>query len=375
MYGNGGRFNGNGGGMNNNGGNNGGNRGRPNGIQCYDCGKYGHYARDCCAKRGKPAQHDDELHVFVRDLMKEKVEERKKKEEEQQKAREEEERRREMDMARRTEEMRLQLQADIAEKWRLQQEEATLKARELDKKKNDEPANQKLVTSQVPSTSKGIAKKYGKKGKAKKISRKKKDTKRYVESLDSSSSSETEESDSSEGETTESRDESPKIRDRRRRGGKKSKVRRKQARLSEERSIPWRTIEKGECSRRTGTPSTPPATPRKMTFELKTPLSEGYKGIPAGCSKEGFMDYTLAVLKQYSAKKAMALKVLCTKYGIKATKKKDMVMELVRRQTKLAYEGYFTTPLTKKTTTLKIGRDEEKTPQAAPEAGKSTMTT
>ncbi|GBG79030.1 hypothetical protein CBR_g28743 [Chara braunii] len=124
----------------NNGNNNGDNRnnenggyGGRNGITCYECGKEGHIARDCRSKRGpiRPNQQDDEVHVFVGELMEEKKEEKCKRiEDEQRRLKEEDDRRRELDIARRTEEMKMQMQADIEEKWRRQQEEAANRARE-----------------------------------------------------------------------------------------------------------------------------------------------------------------------------------------------------------------------------------------------------
>ncbi|GBG77969.1 hypothetical protein CBR_g25900 [Chara braunii] len=90
--------------------------------------KTNHMARDCWSRRGRgytQPQQDDEVRTFVRELMKEKEEEREKRQrEEQQRLKEEEERRRELDLARRTEEMRMILEANIAEKWREQKRAA-----------------------------------------------------------------------------------------------------------------------------------------------------------------------------------------------------------------------------------------------------------
>ncbi|GBG64505.1 hypothetical protein CBR_g45201 [Chara braunii] len=79
-------------------------------------------------------------------------------------------------------------------------------------------------------------------------------------------------------------------------------------------------------------------------------------------------------LVDQSAQKVSQLRELCTKHGIKSAKKNEMIMELVKKQTDLAYEGFFT-PLTKKTTSLRIGQETEMDTKTTPRVAKSTITT
>ncbi|GBG83071.1 hypothetical protein CBR_g36688 [Chara braunii] len=364
--------------MNNNGGfgnnfgdmgSNGGNRGwggKQNGPQCYDCGKYDHIARECWFERGRTAQQDDEMHVFVIDL-KEKAEERKRREEEHKKLREDEERRRETDMARRTEELRLQLQVEIVDMRKKQQAKAATKAREQESRQQDLKRTTPKNVLRISPHSKLIPKEKERKKKSKKQA-----AKTALEILESSTSTTEDSSSSASEKSSDFGKEMTQI-------AKLLKEEKKKAWAKKKKRVtkrttkkgPIGTMEKGECSMRSNSP-TPPT--KGSPIEPRTPLMGGYKGIAAGCSKEGFMDYTLAVMKQYSAQKTSQLRWLCTKHEIKSTKKNNMVMELVRRQTDLAYVGFFGTPLTTKTTSLKIKLETAKVSGSPPRATKSSIT-
>ncbi|GBG83750.1 hypothetical protein CBR_g37551 [Chara braunii] len=74
--------------------------------------------------------------------------------------------------------------------------------------------------------------------------------------------------------------------------------------------------------------------------EPVTPLMGGHKGLTAGCSQKGLIEYCISAHKIYSAKKADVLKKLCEKKGIKYTKKPEAVELLARYQMKLAYDSF-----------------------------------
>ncbi|GBG74417.1 hypothetical protein CBR_g18829 [Chara braunii] len=307
----------------NNNGNNGvngnyGGYGGRRGISCYECGKTGHMARDCWSKRGKPNQHEDEVHVFMRELMEEKKEERRKKaEEEQKRSKEEDERRRELDITTRTEEMKLQLQADIEDKWRRQLEEAANRARE----NRQEPV--KTESPKITPQSKTITK-----GKRKKARRQAKKTNKGKRAVLSSTSSDT--SEGSSPTTSESSEDSEEdalwIIQLLRAEKQRAKLKKKQGRGRSAKRTPPSRCKRGECSKRSMAPET--REKGEVEEEPRTPLPKGYKGKAAGCSREGFVDYTLQVFQEYSAKKVPQLREICEKEGIKTTKKDEMVMEL-----------------------------------------------
>ncbi|GBG60298.1 hypothetical protein CBR_g4253 [Chara braunii] len=164
--------NSNNGGMGGYAGNGNGGRG---GLECYQCGKVGHIARDCWSRKGRFSQQEDEVGYFVREMMKEREMEQKKKEkEEQQRLKEAEEKKTELDIARRTEEMKLQLEANIAERWRKQVQEAEQKVKEVQKEVS------KQASPKVSPKSKTISK--DKKRSSGRTTRKKKSTWRSIDS-------------------------------------------------------------------------------------------------------------------------------------------------------------------------------------------------
>ncbi|GBG73593.1 hypothetical protein CBR_g16935 [Chara braunii] len=289
------------------------------GMTCYECGMTGHMARDCWSKRGRSGQQDDEVHVFVRDLMEEKEEKKKRAEEEQKRREEEKERKRELDIARRIEEMKLQLQSDIDDTWRRQQEEMANKVRESYLKTKTVKNGSPKVSPRSRTIFRAKSKRPVRRRHAKKRSSK--------QSTDSSTSSDSEISDSASSDSSEDSEEDllrmvRLLREEKRR----VKSKRKKARGRPVRKAPARTCEKRECSKKSTSTLTGEDEPR-------TPLTGGYKGIVAGCSEEGFLDYTLQVMQASSAKKVHHLQEICDKEGIKAVEKDEMIMELVRRQT------------------------------------------
>ncbi|GBG91828.1 hypothetical protein CBR_g53719 [Chara braunii] len=337
------RMDGNNGGYNGNGGR--------NGVQCYECGKMGHIARDCWAKRPRTGQREDEVRIFVRNTMKEKEEERERRaKEEEQKRKEDEEWKRELDIARRTEEMRLLLQADIEEKWRQQlrsNAEAAKVAAATEsvkaKKGGTENAVERSSAARAsPKTSpkrktSGKGKKKGRnaRGKTKRSTRR---------SLHDCGTSDSEEESGSEACTDSGKDtegEALKIVQRLREERRWRRSKKKLTKGKEKVRQVASTYEKGECSRRQHTPT---AAKDSYSGERKTPLTDKYKGIPASCSQQALVDYTPSVMKEYSKKRVSQLWELCDKHEIKSAKKDEMVVELVTKQTEMAYEGFFTTP-------------------------------
>ncbi|GBG76121.1 hypothetical protein CBR_g21870 [Chara braunii] len=70
---------------------------------------------------------------------------------------------------------------------------------------------------------------------------------------------------------------------------------------------------------------------------LRTPK----KNLAAPCSSEGVVEYALEVHRRMSTKKVSELRKICGKEGIPCARKEEMICELVRCKTKVAYEGLF----------------------------------
>ncbi|GBG63229.1 hypothetical protein CBR_g37315 [Chara braunii] len=328
-----------------------------NGNVCYNCGKPGHIARDCWSRqgRGDTNTHGDpeleEIKEHFRLMRKERLEsEEKRRLEEERKAKEEEELRRNLDFARKAEEFKLQLRVELLEEWRRNNQEA-------------EKASGSLKKS--PKEKRGMVQKTSKsrrRGRAKK--------KRTDKSSDETDTEDPTEEDSSDIATIMDSEDSPVMRTPR---GKKKKAYSRSrykkntadtANKAAENTL-LRTFERGECSRLGRTD--PGDTGRHHATnngefqmaeeegrgEPKTPLTGGYKGIAAGCSQKGLIDYCISAHKIYSAKKADVLRRICDQKGIKYTTKPEAVEILARHQVQLAYDGFEETSV--------VPKDGEKT--------------
>ncbi|GBG80927.1 hypothetical protein CBR_g31483 [Chara braunii] len=154
--------------------------------------------------------------------------------------------------------------------------------------------------------------------------------------------------DSSTTTTSESNDQEARQRSRTRRKKKRTTRRSKRSKGKgrvKENNTPSRVYEKGECS---GQQRNPRRINEHMHMkddteteaEPRTPLTGGFKGLAAGCSQKGLIEYCISAHKIYSSKKADVLKKLCDQKGIKYTKKPEAVELLARHQVELAYDGY-----------------------------------
>ncbi|GBG77945.1 hypothetical protein CBR_g25876 [Chara braunii] len=326
------------------GGGNGGTGGNGNG--CYNCGKPGHFARDCWARKGRGDAHPqgdpelEEIKEHFRAMRKERMElEEKRKMEEEKRAKEEEELRRNLDFARKAEEFKLQLRVELLEEWR---------------------KNNQVVEKASGSSKKSGRKKRGMNrgtGGGRGRSRAKK--KKMVKSSDETATEDSTKDDSSEDESTTDSDVS---RNRKTPRGKKKKPfnkHRKKGAVKGRGAVgdtPLRTFERGECSKPGKTDpgdsgrlhSTENgrnhAAGDEVRGEPKTPLNGHYKGLAAECSQKGLIDYCIAAHKTFSAKKADMLRRICEQKGVKYTTKPEVVEILARRQVQLAYEGFEETP-------------------------------
>ncbi|GBG76621.1 hypothetical protein CBR_g22837 [Chara braunii] len=312
---------------------NGGGRGGNNG--CFNCGKPGHFARDCWSARRErgfaPQQGDpklDEMKEHFRQIMRERLEiEEKRRLEEERKAKEEEEVRRNQDFARKAEEFKLQLRAELMEEWRRTKDEATT-AMEKTKK----PGKIKTPTRGAKGKRKG---KQQKRRRKKERETTDEDTEEANDTDEVSTDSTNSESDS---EPRQARRKARRERQKKRPRSKRSSTKGK-GRTGD---TPTKVYERGECSRqrKTGQSDGSMQDAAEEADEPMTPLTGGFKGLSAGCSQRGLIDYCISAHKIYSAKKADTLKKICEKKGIKYTKKPEVVEMLARQQVQLAYEGF-----------------------------------
>ncbi|GBG81258.1 hypothetical protein CBR_g31930 [Chara braunii] len=305
-------------------------------------------------------------------IMQEKREtEERRREEELQRIQEENDKRREHDFIRRTEEMRLQLESGIEEKWRKQNkrveeevavakakaEEAKQKAKEA-RSKAEEARRRNTVRINTPGRS---MKKRGR-----------------SPSLTSSSESEDDTSEDSKTDTTDSEEQlrrairrikkKKKARKERRKARGKKPVTTEKKNTTTERGESSRARQKSRCNYEEGNDALRNAndigagfeedrnvrdfcrspTGRGLNFEggrteaeePKTPMENGYKGLAVKCSREGIIDYCLSTQKILSLKKAFLLRNMCQKKGIRYTKKPEIIDMLAREQVMQAYKGF-----------------------------------
>ncbi|GBG93123.1 hypothetical protein CBR_g59257 [Chara braunii] len=297
-------------------------------------------------------------------------------------------------MVRHTEEIRLQLEAGLEEKWRQQTKQAveaaaTAKAKAEEARTRAEEANAKADEAQANFEKARIEKVRMSVRKARDTpadsSRKR--VREYVSEEVTSADSD------SDGDTTDSDEELRrtierlKMEKRARKSGKRGRPKKREDLANEK--TPYKTpdkiqstTERGECSkgkaqtrcnredmedvlRNTndigcgfgepwdeinqcrGSPrmggirfNIPRGDDEMRADEPRTPIEKGQKGLAAKCSREGIIDYCLSTQKILSAKKASMLRKVCQKKGIRYTRKPEIIDVLAREQVKLAYEGF-----------------------------------
>ncbi|GBG62780.1 hypothetical protein CBR_g32369 [Chara braunii] len=309
--------------------------GRNSSSGCFNCGKMGHIAHDCwSARRDRgcaPQQGDpelDEMKEHFRQMRRERQEmEEKRRKEEERKAKEEEEVRSNQDFARKAKKFKLQLRTELIEEWRRRTAEAT-KAME----KIRTPRKIKVLIRGVKSKRKGKQQKR----------RRKKGRETSDEDTEEESDTDEESTDS----TTSKSDSEPRQARRKARTGRQNKCpTSKRASTKGKGRIgdtPPKVHELGECSRQRKSGQTEGSMQEvaEEADEPMTPLTGGFKGLSAGCSQKGQIDYCIFAHKICSAKKAHALRKICEKKCFKYTKKPEVVEMFARQQVQLAYNSF-----------------------------------
>ncbi|GBG90178.1 hypothetical protein CBR_g50272 [Chara braunii] len=310
---------------------------------CFNCGKLGHMAHDCWWRQGRNvggSQVDPELEEIkeqFRMARKEKLEqEEKRKKEEEKRIREEEETKRNLEFAWKAEEFKQQLRTELFEEWRRNQADA-VKATE----KSEKSAKKTRKKKKRHLTEHG--------GPKRRRARRKRRTSDSSEDSESSCSTDDENTseDTSSGSETSGKITRNKERVKRGTANKRTKAKMKNSKDKgkiEEMRTPIRTYEKGESFRVRKQPQVMEEEMRGGKSldeeEPKTPLTGGFKGLAAGCSQKGLIEYCISGHKIFSAKKADALRKICEQGGIKYTKKPEIVEILARHQVQLAYDGF-----------------------------------
>ncbi|GBG67547.1 hypothetical protein CBR_g678 [Chara braunii] len=263
--------------------------------------------------------------------------EEKRRKEEEKRIGEEEETRRNLDFARKVEEFKLQLRAELLEEWRKNHADAVKSTEKIGKS---------------AKKTKKKKKRYQKEHGGPKRRRAQRSRRRDDSSEDSESSCSTDDESNTSDDTSSGSESGGKITRnkmcvRRGMGNTRTKAKTKnnkgKGRIEEMRT-PIRTYEKGESSRARKQPQAEEeemlGTKSPEEVEPKTPLTGGFKGLAAGCSQKGLIEYCISAHKIYSAKKADALRKICEQKGIKYTKKPEIVEILARHQVQLAYDGF-----------------------------------